>query len=308
MARKGRAVPSVEVAEKFTTGEAPCDAARRMNTEQMQGLVEASAPLVATYAVRALGVLLLLWIAFRIAKWAGGKVRHSLEERNFDKALSRFFGSVVRWGINLGAVLSCLSIFGVETTSFAAVIGAAGLAVGLAFQGTLGNFAAGIMLLVFRPFDIGDFVKAGGQAGIVQEIGLFTIAIDTLDHRRVILPNSDVAGKVIENVTFHDIRRCDVDVGVAYDSDLNVARKALEAAVDKVNTKIDERPHQVFLAGLGGSSIDWQVRIWCKTSEYWTCHEETVQAIKESLDEAGVGIPFPNLEVHFLNELQTKAA
>lgn len=281
-----------------------------MNSEQLQGIMEAGAPLVATYAVRVLGVLILLWIAFRVAKWAGARLRHNLEDRDFDAALSRFFGSFVRWAINLGAVLSCLSIFGVETTSFAAVIGAAGLAVGLAFQGTLGNFAAGIMVLVFRPFDIGDFIKAGGQAGIVQEIGLFTIAMDTLDNRRVILPNSEVAGKTIENVTFHDIRRCDVDVGVAYDTDLNEARKALEKAIERVSLKLDveERAHAAYLAGLGGSSIDWQLRVWCKTTDYWACREEIIQAAKESLDEAGISIPFPNLEVHFLNELPTKAA
>ena len=276
-----------------------------MTTEQIQGIIESISPLAATYALRVVGVLILLWIAFRIGKWGGNKVTGNLENREFDKALSRFFGSLTRWGINLGAVLGCLGIFGVETTSFAAVIGAAGLAVGLAFQGTLANFAAGIMILVFRPFDIGDYVKAGGQEGVVEQIGLFTIAIDTLDNRRIILPNSEVAGKTLENVTFHAYRRVDLDVGVAYDTDLNKAREALENAIKKVSKRSKKKEHQVFLKGLGGSSIDFQVRIWCKTEDYWTVWDLGVQAIKEALDEAEISIPFPNLEVHFMNAMKT---
>ena len=272
-----------------------------MNTEQLNAIVEGIAPLATTYAIRIVGVLVLLWIAFRIGRWAGNKVSHNLEVRDFDTALSRFFGALARWGINLGAMLGCLGIFGVETTSFAAVIGAAGLAIGLAFQGTLANFAAGIMILVFRPFDIGDYVKAAGHEGIVEQIGLFTIAIDTVDNRRIILPNSEVAGKTLENVTHHDYRRVDLDVGVAYDADLNEARAALEAAIAKVAKRSKKRDHQVFLAGLGDSSVNFQVRIWCKTGDYWTVWDAGLQAIKESLEEAGVGIPFPNLEVHFMN-------
>lgn len=278
-----------------------------MNTEQFASIIESLTPLVTTYAIRIVGVLVLLWIAFRVGRWAGNKVTGNLEARDFDTALARFFGALARWGINLGATLGCLGIFGVETTSFAAVIGAAGLAIGLAFQGTLANFAAGIMILVFRPFDIGDYIRAAGHEGVVEQIGLFTIAIDTVDNRRIVLPNSEVAGKTLENVTHHEYRRVDLDVGVAYDSDLNAARQALEKAIEKVAKRSKKRDHQVFLVGLGDSSINFQVRIWCKTADYWTVWDAGVQAIKESLDEAEVAIPFPNLEVHFMNEMKTAA-
>ena len=279
-----------------------------MSTEQINSLIESITPLATTYAIRIIGVLALLWVAFRIGRWVGNKVTSNLEARDFDRALARFFGSLARWGINLGAILGCLGIFGVETTSFAAIIGAAGLAIGLAFQGTLANFAAGIMILVFRPFDIGDYVKAAGYEGVVDQIGLFTIAIDTVDNRRIILPNSEVAGKTLENVTHHEYRRVDLDVGVAYDTDLNEAREALEAAIKKVSKRSKKRDHQVFLVGLGDSSVNFQVRIWCKTADYWTVWDHGVQAIKESLEEAGVSIPFPNMEVHFMNSPATTTA
>lgn len=142
----------------------------------------------------------------------------SLEARKFDLSLARFFGQLARWGIVLGVVLASLSLFGIATTSFAVVIGAGGLAIGLAFQGTLGNFAAGIMLLVFRPFQVGDFVKEGDIVGRVQAVGLLTTSFDTLDNRHIVVPNSGVAGQTIENITFHEKRRVDIDVGASYDA------------------------------------------------------------------------------------------
>jgi small conductance mechanosensitive channel len=302
-ARSGRNRSRNPVARALQRGRAEIT----MNAEQINGLIEAVTPLITTYAMRIVGVLVLLWVAFRIARWLGDRVTRGLEDKEFDGALSRFFGSMTRWGIQLGALLGCLGIFGVETTSFAAVIGAAGLAIGLAFQGTLANFAAGVMLLVFRPFDIGDYIKAGGQEGLVEEIGLFTVTIDTLDNRRIVVPNSGVAGQTIENVTFHKTRRVDLDVGVAYDADVDATRKALELAVSKVAGRLKKKEHQVFLAGLGDSAVNWQVRIWCKTGDFWVVHEQALQSIKENLDGASIGIPFPNLEVHLVGGANASA-
>ena len=254
-------------------------------------------PTLIDYGVKVLGVLIGLWVAFKIASWLEKQVVKNLTKRKFDEALTLFFGSMCRWGLIMLSVIALLGIFGVETTSFAAVIGAAGLAIGLAFQGTLSNFSAGVMLLTFRPFSIGDYIKSGDQEGIVAEIGLFVTALDTLDNQRVILPNSAVISGNIVNVTHHDARRVDINVGVSYGADLKQVREVLDKAAGGLEGRID-KGHQIFLASMGASSVDFQVRIWCKTSEYWDVWDRGTQAVKEALDEAGISIPFPQMDVH----------
>ena len=263
----------------------------------MDELLSSILPTLLDYGVKVIGVLIGLWIAFRIAAWIEGRVVKTLKGRKFDEALTLFFGSMARWGVILIAVSSCLGVFGVEATSFAAVIGAAGLAVGLAFQGTLSNFAAGVMILTFRPFNIGDYIKSGGEEGIVAEIGLFVTALDTLDNQRVILPNSAVIGGNIVNVTHHDERRVDINVGVDYGADLKQVRDVLDKAAASVEGRI-ERGHQIFLASMGESSVDFQVRVWCRTDDYWDVWDRATQAVKEALDAANISIPFPQMDVH----------
>jgi len=255
-------------------------------------------PTLIDYGVRVIGVLFALWIAFKIARWAEKRVVAGLEKRKFDQALSLFFGSLVRWLFVVAATLACLGIFGIETTSFAAILGAASLAVGLAFQGTLSNFSAGVMLLTFRPFKIGDLVQLSGQLGTVAEIGLFTTALDTLDHRRIIIPNGAVISTTIENLTHNDKRRVDIKVGVSYSEDLDKVREVLEAVAKGVPGRHAEAGHQVILLELGGSSVDWQVRVWCETDAYWDVWDATVNAVKQGLDKAGISIPFPQMDVH----------
>jgi small conductance mechanosensitive channel len=269
-----------------------------MTKEKLLEILENLTPQLTSYALRIVGVLIVLWIAFKIAGLLQRRITKNLAARNFDETLSIFFGTLTRWIIILGAILACLGVFGIQTTSFAAVIGAAGLAVGLAFQGTLSNFAAGVMLLVFRPFKIGDLVNTAGQTGIIAEIGLFVTQIDTLDNRRIIIPNSQISGKVIENIGHNDMRRVDIDVGVNYDADIDETRKVLENAAKGVPGRDDSEGHQVVLKGLGGSSVDWVVRVWCKTDDYWDVWEATLRAIKYELDDAGIGIPFPQMDVH----------
>lgn len=255
-------------------------------------------PTLIDYGVRILGVLIALWLAFRIARWLESRVVTSLSRRNFDQSLTVFFGSLVRWLLVVAAVLACLGVFGIETTSFAAVLGAASLAVGLAFQGTLSNFSAGVMLLVFRPFKIGDMVVIDGNLGTVAKIGLFTTSLDTLDNRHIIIPNSGVISGTIENHTHNDKRRVDIDVGVAYDEDLDRVREVLEAAAAGVPGRHPEAGHQIILLKLNESSIDWQVRVWCDPAAYWDVWDATVLATKKALDKAGVSIPFPQVDVH----------
>ena len=190
-------------------------------------VMENLVPVLATYGARIIGVLFALWIGLRVANWGKEKVTALLRRQKFDETLSIFFGSLVKWGITLAVGLGCLEVFGIETTSFAAVIGAASLAVGLAFQGTLSNFSAGVMLLVFRPFKVGDAVTIAGQFGFVAEVGLFTTSLNTLDNIHVIIPNSEVTGAVIHNLDHHPKRRVHIDVGVDYSADVDATRALL---------------------------------------------------------------------------------
>jgi small conductance mechanosensitive channel len=262
-------------------------------------ILEKLTELVTTWGIRVIGALVALFLAWVVAGWARRSVLRALERRSFDPALTRFFASLLRYTILAGAVLGVLGVFGVETTSFAAVIGAAGLAIGLAFQGTLSNFAAGVMLLVFRPFKIDDFVGVAGIMGTVNEIDLFTTAMTTPDNRRLIVPNSSIFGAVIENFSHNEVRRVDVPVGVAYGADIERTREVLEQMVPGIPGVLTEPAPQVFLAELGASSVDWQLRVWAKTTEFWDVRQAVIKAAKAALDEAGLGIPFPQLDVHF---------
>ncbi len=251
-----------------------------------------------TWGLRLIGVVATLVAAWLFAKWAGKAVGRGLEGTKLDETLRRFFTKAVRYVVLILAVIMCLGVFGIETASFAAVIAAAGLAIGLAFQGTLSNFAAGVMLLLFRPFKVGDFVSVAGVMGTVKEVAIFFTELATPDNRRVVVPNSKIFGDTIENITHHETRRVEVSVGVDYSAKVDATRKILEQAIERVPEALADPAPQVWLAELGASSVDWKVRAWAKTSDFGTVHQALTEAVKGALDEAGVGIPFPQMDVH----------
>lgn len=253
---------------------------------------------VAPWGVKIVGALVALFFGWIVAGWISRTALKAAKSRNLDATLSRFFSNMVRYLVLTAVVLSVLGVFGIETSSFAAIIGAAGLAVGLAFEGTLSNFAAGIMLLVFRPFKIDDVVEAGGTFGVVVEIELFTTTIKTLDNQKIIVPNKAIFGGTIKNIGAYPERRVDIDVGCDYGADIDDCRAALEEALPLIDKALKEPAPQIFLSSLGGSSVDWQVRVWCKTEDYWDVHQSTIRAVKKVLDEKGIGIPFPQMDVH----------
>jgi small conductance mechanosensitive channel len=254
-------------------------------------------PIITTYGIRILGVLIAIWVSFRIASWLQRAVTGGLRRRKFDETLSIFFGNIIRWLLLVAAVLACFSVFGIETTSFAAIIGAAGLAVGLGFQGTLSNFSAGVMLLVFRPFKVNDYVVAGGKEGVVAEIGLFSTALDTLDNRRIYVSNTSIGAGVIENFTTHPVRRVDIDVNIAGDEDIDATRKVLEGAAAAVVGRDPARGSSAFLKGFGGGMVQWQVRVWCSPAIYWDVWEATVRTIAYELAKAKIAMPTPGMNV-----------
>lgn len=250
------------------------------------------------YGLKVLMVIVLMILAWTISGWLSAMVDRGLTRIKFDETLTKFMARLVRWGILLLTVLSSLSTFGVETTSFAAMIGAVGLAIGLAFQGTLSNFAAGAMLLIFRPYKVGDVVNAAGYLGTVNEIALFTTEIDTLDGRRIIIPNSSIYGTVIENITYHPRRRVDIAAGTAYAADIDATRQALERALVAVPQALADPKPEVVLLGLGTSSVDWSVRIWVKQADFGNAKQALIRAVKLELDRSEIEIPFPQMDVH----------
>jgi small conductance mechanosensitive channel len=260
-------------------------------------LTETLIPLATSYGLRVGGVLIAVWVSFRIAAWLQHRVTGVLRSRKFDETLSIFFGNLLRWLILVASMLACLSVFGIETTSFAAVIGAAGLAIGLAFQGTLSNFSAGVMLLVFRPFKVGDLVVAGGKEGTVTEIGLFVTTLDAPDNRRMFIPNTAIGASVIENYTAHELRRVDIDVNIAGNENIDATRRALEAAGGSVEGRAPERAPQIFLKGFGAGDVMWQVRIWAPAGVYWDVWQATVRAVGMELQKAGISMPVPSMNV-----------
>lgn len=255
-------------------------------------------PLLIEYIPRALGFLLALFVARLVAGWLSGLVSRALVRANVDEALRKFLENLVRWGALAVGVITALGYVGVETASFAAVIAASGLAIGLAFQGSLSNFAAGVMLLIFRPFRVGDYINAAGVAGTVVSIEVFTTELKTPDAQRIIVPNSAIFSGTITNVTHHPQRRVDVAVGTDYSADLTKVREVLASVPPKLQAVLQDPAPQIFLAELGGSSIDWQVRVWVNGADFWDVRQELTQRVKEALDEAGIGIPFPQRDVH----------
>lgn len=261
--------------------------------------------LLTNFLPKVVGVIALLVVSWIVAKWAGKRVTKSAEKK-LDLTIARFLGSLTKYGILIMAILSCLNIFGFQTTSFAAVIGAAGLAIGLAMQGTLSNFSAGLMLLIFRPFRVNDVVSTAGVTGKVVNLSLFTTEIDTPDNRRFIVPNGAIFGSTIENVTFHDTRRVEVVVGTDYPANIEQTREVLINAVKDIEGVHAEPAPVAYLTGLGGSSIDWSVRIWTNTPDFWAVRERATQAVKNALDEAGIGIPYPQMDVHLDGKLSSE--
>lgn len=268
----------------------------------LRALAATNLPIILSYGLRALGVLFAIWVSLGVAGWLQRRTTSVLLARNFDQTLSIFFGSLLRWLVIVAAVIACLGVFGIETTSFAALIGAAGLAVGLAFQGTLSNFSAGVMLLVFRPFKVGDYVVAGGKEGTVAEIGLFVTAIDTLDNRRIFVPNTAIGSGPIENYTLHPVRRVDVDVNIDGGQDIDATRLALEQAGASVSGRDEKRGSEVFLKGFGGGLVSWQVRVWCSPAIYWDVWQATVRAIAYELPKAKIAMPTPAMKVSLSGE------
>lgn len=245
-------------------------------------------------------LIITLIVGKIVARMAGG----AMDRAKIDATLSRFFSKLAYYAVLVIGLTFALSVFGINITTFAAVLAAAGFAIGMALSGTLSNFAAGVMLLIFRPFRVGDVVSAAGITAKVNEIELFTTTFDTPDNRRIIIPNGAIYGGIIENITMHTERRVDVNVGVEYAADIDKTRQVLSQAAESLSDKMiqgEGRGYAVVLLDLGDSSVNWVVRFWCDKADFWAVKEQLTRAVKQHLDQAGLGIPFPQMDVHLHN-------
>lgn len=246
--------------------------------------------------------LLAAILIFVIGKWVVGKIRNAvkraMEKKEVDPALVSFGTSILYYMLMIAVILAAVQQIGFQTTSLVAILGAAGLAVGLALQGSLSNFAAGVLIIMFRPFRIGDVIDAGGQVGSVKEIGVLVTIMASPDNKKLIVPNSAIMAGAITNITAHDTRRVDMSVGVSYSDDLDKVQNVILDVLSADERILKDPAPQVVVSELADSSVNFHVRPWSKKEDYWGVFFDFQKAIKQRLDKEGVSIPFPQQDVY----------
>ncbi len=258
--------------------------------------------IITTYGLDVVGGIVILIIGWMFAGWASRTVDRLLgKSPRMDETLRKFFASIVRYAVIIFTVVAVLSQFGVETTSFIAVLGAMGLAIGLALQGTLGHVASGVMLLMFRPFKIGDFIDGGGVTGTVEAISLFTTTMNTPDNVHIIVPNGQLWDTAIKNFSHNANRRVDMVMGIGYGDSIDDAMKAI-LEIAEADSRVHKDPAPMVAVGeLADSSVNIIVRVWCSAGDYWGVKFDMTKAMKQRFDADGISIPFPQRDVHLIN-------
>lgn len=256
-------------------------------------VIEYGTNIAVALAVFIIGMMIVKRIAKMISKL--------LKKKDYDASLQGFLVSMVTITLKILVILTALSQLGIEMTSFVALVGATGLAIGMAFSGTLGNFAGGIMILIFRPYKVDDYIVAQGEEGVVLDIQIFNTILLTLDQKKVILPNGPVANGTITNVTHQKTRRVDFTVGIAYGDSYDNAKAILQKFVDEDDKIIKNGENFIGLVELGDSSVNLTVRVWCTLEDYWNVYFKMNERIYKEFGEAGLNIPFPQMDVHVHN-------
>ena len=256
---------------------------------------------VIEYGTNIAVALAVFIIGMTIVKRIAKMISKLLKKKDYDASLQGFLVSMVTITLKILVILTALSQLGIEMTSFVALIGTNGLAIGMAFSGTLGNFAGGIMILIFRPYKVDDYIVAQGEEGVVLDIQIFNTILLTLDQKKVILPNGPVANGTITNVTHQKTRRVDFTVGIAYGDSYDNAKAILQKFVDEDDKIIKNGENFIGLVELGDSSVNLTVRVWCTLEDYWNVYFKMNERIYKEFGEAGLNIPFPQMDVHVHN-------
>jgi small conductance mechanosensitive channel len=255
-----------------------------------------------TYSIKIVAAILI----FIIGKWLCRRITNLLtkimEKNNIDATLVKFLGSIVYYTLFIVVMIAVAGQLGINTTSFLTIIGAAGLAIGLALKDSLSNLASGVMLIMFRPIKIGDFVDVGGVKGTVQSIDIFNTTIHSPDNQKHIVPNASITSGVITNVTANDTRRVDLVIGIGYDDDIAKAKGILKTIIKKEERILEDPATNIAVSELGDSSVNFVVRPWVKTSDYWDVYFALTEEIKITFDKEGISIPYPQQDVHLFSE------
>ncbi len=253
-------------------------------------------------AIDLAGNVVVALIIFYGGRWivglAVGALRKVMQRQEIDKTLETFVCNLVRMALMVVVIIAAISALGIQTASFIAIFGAAGLAVGLALQGSLSNFAAGVLIVLFRPYKVGDWIEAAGISGSVEQVQILTTILKTGDNKQIIVPNSQIMDSIITNYSANDTRRVDMVVGVSYDDDLDKVRKTIEELVAAEDRIRDEPACTIAVSELADSSVNFVVRPWVKTSDYWGVMFDLTEAIKKRFDQDGISFPFPQQDVH----------
>jgi small conductance mechanosensitive channel len=258
--------------------------------------------LFTVFGVRVIAAVVILILGWWVAKIVRNSMRKVMTKRDVDPMLVSFVGHLAYALLMIFVILAALGKLGVQTTSFVAVVGAAGLAIGLALQGALANFAAGVLMLIFRPFKVGDYIEGGGTAGVVEEIQIFTTKLKTPDNKLIIVPNAKMTGDNITNYSAKEIRRVDLVFGVGYGDDIDKVKTVIEDVLSKEDRILKDPPITIGLVELGDSSVNFAVRPWVKTEDYWGVYFDVNEAMKKRFDAEGISIPFPQRDVHMYQD------
>ncbi len=261
---------------------------------ETQKWIDKGYDLIVEFAPKILAAILIWIIGSWIIKMLMKGIKKAMTKANYDDSLKKFLLNLLSWIFKIVLILVVLGTVGVETTSFAAILAAAGLAVGMALQGSLGNFAGGVLIMTFKPFKIGDLIEAQGEIGVVKEIEIFTTKLTGLSNREIIIPNGALSNGNIINFTTEGTRRVDLVFGVSYDADIKQTKEVLMNVLTSNPKVLNEPAPSVTVLELADSSVNFAVRPWCKAEHYWDVYFEVTENTKEALDAAGIEIPYPH--------------
>jgi small conductance mechanosensitive channel len=267
----------------------------------MDEVLKAIYEYLSKYGLKVLGALVILLAGRWLASLVSRMFERVLIRAKVEETIARFIKHLTHIAVLVFVVIAALAAAGVETTHFAVVIGGAALAIGLALQGSLANFASGFLMIIFRPFKVGDFIEAAGTKGFVKEIGIFNTFINTPDNIRVIIPNAKLTADIIKNYTANGTRRIDLVIGVSYEDDIKKAKQVIEQVLAADDRILDDPLPTVAVLELADSSVNFVVRPWVNAADYWNVYFDTTAQVKLSLEENDITIPFPQHDVHMKN-------
>ena len=254
------------------------------------------------FGIKAAVAVVIFVIGRMLARIVSNALHKVMQAQEVDKILESFVCNLAYWALMTFVIIAAINQLGVQTTSLIAIMGAAGLAVGLALQGSLANFAAGVLIVMFRPYRVGDFVEAAGVSGVVVQVQILTTVLKTGDNKQIVVPNGQIMGSIITNYSANDTRRVDMVIGVSYEDDIDKVRATIRQLVDADDRILKDPECQIVVAALADSSVNFNVRPWVKTADYWGVMFDLTEAIKKRFDQEGISFPFPQQDVHLYRQ------